>query len=399
MSQDIKKALEIITSGTIQVTPYEDLIQKLQTKKQLTIKFGADPTAPDLHLGHAVVLHKLRQLQDLGHKIIFLIGDYTARIGDPTGRSKTRPPLSGEEIAANAQTYLNQVGKVLDLTQTKVCYNSEWLAKLSFADVIHLCSKVTVAQLAEREDFAQRLKEKTPIGMHEMMYPLMQGYDSVALHADIELGGTDQTFNLLMGRHLQETYGQEPQVIITLPLLEGLDGVRKMSKSYGNYVGLWEQPEGAYGKLMSISDDLMWRYYLLLGEKTATDIEELKQGVANQKLHPMELKKELAFTIIKRFWSADEARNAQQQFESLFQQRDYSAAQEVMLPAETPNPLWIVELLKKLGAITSSSEVKRLIESKAIEIDGTTVTDFKAMIAYKSGMIIKVGKHRIYKLQ
>ena len=399
MSQDIKKAIEIITSGTVQVTPSEDLVKKLQTKKQLTIKFGADPTAPDLHLGHAVVLHKLRQLQDLGHKIIFLIGDYTARIGDPTGRSKTRPALSGEEIAANAQTYLNQVGKVLDLAQTKVCYNSEWLAKLSFADVIHLCSKVTVAQLAEREDFAQRLKDKTPIGMHEMMYPLMQGYDSVALHADVELGGTDQTFNLLMGRHLQETYGQEPQVIITLPLLEGLDGVRKMSKSYGNYVGLWEAAEGAYGKLMSISDELMWRYYLLLGEKNATDVEELKQSVANQKLHPMELKKALAFTIIKRFWSEAEARNAQQQFESLFQQRDYSAAQEVMLPAETPNPLWIVELLKKLGATTSSSEVKRLIESKAIEIDGTTVTDFKAMIAYKSGMIIKVGKHRIYKLQ
>ncbi len=399
MSQDVKKVLEIITSGTIQVTPQEDLIKKLQTKKQLTIKFGADPTAPDLHLGHAVVLHKLRQLQKLGHNIIFLIGDYTARIGDPTGRSKTRPPLSGEEIAANAQTYLNQVGKVLDLAQTKVCYNSEWLAKLSFADVIHLCSKVTVAQLAEREDFAQRLKDKTPIGMHEMMYPLMQGYDSVALHADVELGGTDQTFNLLMGRHLQETYGQEPQVIITLPLLEGLDGVRKMSKSYGNYVGLWEPAEGAYGKLMSISDELMWRYYLLLGEKTASEVEALKQGVANNTLHPMELKKALAFTIIKRFWSETEARNAQQQFEALFQQRDYSAAQEVSLPAETPNPLWIAELLKKLGATTSSSEVKRLIESKAIEIDGTTITDFKAMITYKSGMIIKVGKHRIYKLQ
>ncbi|MFA5306696.1 MAG: tyrosine--tRNA ligase, partial [Candidatus Babeliales bacterium] len=345
MSQDIKKALEIITSGTVQVTPCEDLVKKLQTKKHLTIKFGADPTAPDLHLGHAVVLHKLRQLQNLGHKIIFLIGDYTARIGDPTGRSKTRPPLSGEEIASNAQTYLNQVGKVLDLEQTKVCYNSEWLAKLSFADVIHLCSKVTVAQLAEREDFAQRLKEKTPIGMHEMMYPLMQGYDSVALHADVELGGTDQTFNLLMGRHLQETYGQEPQVIITLPLLEGLDGVRKMSKSYGNYVGLWEAAESAYGKIMSISDELMWRYYLLLGEKTASEVQELKQGVVQQTLHPMELKKTLAFTIIKRFWSADEAQNAQQQFEALFQQRDYSAAQEVLLPPETPNPLWIVELL------------------------------------------------------
>jgi tyrosyl-tRNA synthetase len=399
MADEAKKVLEIITSGTVQVTPHEDLVKKLLSKKQLTVKFGADPTAPDLHLGHAVVLQKLRQLQKLGHKIVFLIGDYTARIGDPTGRSKTRPPLSGEEIAANAQTYLNQVGKILDLTQTHIRYNSEWLAKLSFADVIHLCSKVTVAQLAEREDFAQRLKDKTPIGMHEMLYPLMQGYDSVALHADIELGGTDQTFNLLMGRHLQETYGQEPQVIITLPLLEGLDGVRKMSKSYGNYVGLWEPAEGAYGKLMSISDELMWRYYLLLGDKTSTEVKTLKDGVNEQKLHPMELKKTLAFSIIKRFWSESDAQNAQQHFEALFQQRDYSAAQVVALPEQTPNPIWIVDLLKKLGALSSSSEAKRLIESKAIEIDGTPVTEFKASITYKTGMIIKVGKHRIYKLQ
>jgi tyrosyl-tRNA synthetase len=399
MAHDAKEVLEIITSGTVQVTPHEDLVKKLLSKKQLTIKFGADPTAPDLHLGHAVVLTKLRQLQDLGHKIVFLIGDYTARIGDPTGRSKTRPPLSGEEIAANAQTYLNQVGKILDLAQTHVCYNSEWLAKLSFADVIHLCSKATVAQLAEREDFAQRLKDKTPIGMHEMLYPLMQGYDSVVLHADVELGGTDQTFNLLMGRHLQETYGQEPQVIITLPLLEGLDGVRKMSKSYGNYVGLWEQAEGAYGKLMSISDELMWRYYVLLCGKTTNEVETLKRGVAENTLHPMDLKKTLAFTIIKHFWSETDAQNAQQQFETLFQQRDYSAAREVALPPQTPNPIWIVDLLKALGALASSSEAKRLIESKAIEIDGTAVTDFKASITYKSGMIIKVGKHRFYRLQ
>jgi tyrosyl-tRNA synthetase len=399
MSQEAKKALEIITSGTVQVTPHQDLIKKLSGEKHLIIKFGADPTAPDLHLGHAVVLQKLRQLQKLGHKIIFLIGDYTARIGDPTGRSKTRPALSGEEIAANAQTYLNQVGKILDLTQTEVRYNSEWLAKLSFADVIHLCSKVTVAQLAEREDFAQRLKDKTPIGMHEMIYPLMQGYDSVVLHADIELGGTDQTFNLLMGRHLQETYGQEPQVIITLPLLEGLDGVRKMSKSYGNYVGLWEQADSAYGKLMSISDELMWRYYLLLGGKTVSEVDELKKEVVQQTKHPMDLKKTLAFTIIKHFWSETEAHNAQQQFEALFQQRDYSAAQEVTLPDQTPNPLWIVDLLKRLGALSSSSEAKRLIESKAIEIDSIPATDFKASITYKSGMIIKVGKHRIYKIQ
>jgi tyrosyl-tRNA synthetase len=399
MDSQLAHALTIIKSGTAQTLPEQDLVKKLSRNKPLKIKLGMDPTAPDLHLGHAVVLSKLRQFQDLGHEIIFLIGDYTTRIGDPTGRSKTRPALSDEDITNNAKTYFQQICKVLDATKTKVHYNSEWLSKLSFADVIKLCGKVTVAQLIEREDFSKRLQDKTPIGMHELLYPLMQGYDSVALQADVELGGTDQTFNLMMGRHLQEQHGQEPQVIITMPILEGLDGVQKMSKSYGNYVGLWEAADVAYGKLMSISDELMWRYYLLLCGKTETEIVNMKAMVATNELHPMKLKKEMAFGIIARFWSEKDAHAAQQQFEALFQQKDYSAAKEIDVPANLQNPAWIVDLLKTLGAITTSSEAKRLIESKSIEVDGVAITDFKATVTFTSGMVIKVGKHRIYKIK
>jgi len=395
----LEQACELIKRGTVNVLPSADLVKKLSRGKPLIVKFGADPTAPDLHLGHAVVLNKLRQFQDLGHDVVFLIGDYTTRIGDPTGRSKTRPALTEEEIKKNAQTYFTQVGKVLDPQKTIIRYNSEWLSALSFGDVIKLCAKVTVAQLIEREDFAKRLDEKTPIGVHELLYPLMQGYDSVALKADVELGGTDQTFNLMMGRHLQETFGYEPQVVVTMPLLEGLDGAHKMSKSLGNYVGLWEPADVAYGKLMSISDELMWRYYALLVEKTDAEVVAMQQGVANQQLHPMKLKKEMAFAIVKRYWSEADAAAAQQQFEALFQRQDYSAAQEVDVPAGVANPVWIVELLKALGALQTSSEAKRLIESKAVEVDGVKIDDFKAEIAWKAGMIIKVGKHRIYKIK
>jgi tyrosyl-tRNA synthetase len=392
----LEQACELIKRGTVNVLPEADLAKKLAKGNPLVIKFGADPTAPDLHLGHAVVLNKLRQFQDLGHEVIFLIGDYTTRIGDPTGRSKTRPPLTEDEIKQNAQTYFKQVSKILNPT---IRYNSEWLSPLHFSDVIKLCAKVTVAQLIEREDFAKRLEEKTPIGAHELLYPLMQGYDSVALKADVELGGTDQTFNLMMGRHLQEAFGCEPQVVITMPLLEGLDGVHKMSKSLGNYVGLWEPADAAYGKLMSISDELMWRYYALLVGKTDAEVVAMQQGVANQQLHPMKLKKEMAFAIVKRYWSEAEAATAQEQFEALFQRQDYSAAQEVAVPATVANPVWIVDFLKALGALQSSSEAKRLIESKAVEVDGVKIEDFKAEITWKAGMIIKVGKHRIYKIK
>jgi len=399
MKDDLQEVLELLKSGVDQVLPQEDFEKKLTSKKILKIKLGLDPTAPDLHLGHAVVLNKLKQFQDVGHEVIFLIGDFTARIGDPSGRSKTRPPLSTEEIAINSKTYLAQVGKILDVSKTIVRYNSEWLSKFSFEDILRLAGKVTLARIIERDDFAKRLKDNVSIGFHELFYPIMQGYDSIALHADVELGGTDQTFNLLMGRFLQEQFGQEPQVILTMPLLEGLDGVQKMSKSLGNYVGLWEEADAAYGKLMSISDELMWRYYLLLLDKTKREIEKMKIDVVIGTLHPMKLKKEMAYKIIKKFWSQEDANMAQQKFEALFQKRDYSKATEIKLPTETNNTIWIVELLKLLGAVSTGSEAKRLIESGAVLIDEKQIKDFRAEITWWPEMVVKVGKHRIYKLK
>jgi tyrosyl-tRNA synthetase len=395
---NITETLKIIKNGTVQIVPESELIKKLERNTPLRIKLGMDPTAPDLHLGHAVVLGKMRQLQDLGHEIMFLIGDYTTRIGDPTGRSKTRPTLTEEDIKKNSKTYFEQVSKILDPKKTNIRFNSEWLAQLTFADVLQLAGKVTLARLIEREDFQKRLTEKISIGFHELLYPLMQGYDSVALKADIELGGTDQTFNLLMGRYLQEQYGQEPQVVITMPLLEGLDGVNKMSKSLGNYVGLWEEANNAFGKLMSISDELMWRYYHLLLHKTEDELAIMKTGVQNGTLHPMKLKKELSAGIIAQFWSPKEAEKALQTFEALFQKKDFSKATEVTFPAGIKNPLWVIDFLKQLGAITGTSEGKRLIEGGAVDVDGQKITDFKAEITWQSGTTAKVGKQKFYKI-
>ena len=393
-----QEQIALFTQGTAQVLPEADFIKKISTGRPLQIKLGADPSAADLHLGHAVVLRKMRQFQDAGHEITFLIGDITALVGDPTGKSKTRPVLTAEEVARNAKTYFEQVGKVLDLSKTKIRYNSEWLAKLNFADVLALCSKTTLARIIEREDFAQRLESNSPIGLHELLYPMMQGYDSVALKADIEFGGTDQTFNLLMGRYLQEQYGQEPQVIITMPLLEGLDGVQKMSKSLGNYVGLADDCKIAYGKLMSISDTLMWRYYELLLRKTKTDILAMQADVAAGIQHPLSLKKKMAFDIVEIFWSTAEAQEGQLQFEALFQNKDYSAALEISLPTHLKNPCWIVDLLKELGAVEGSSEAKRLLEAKAVTLNDQLIGDFKAEVIWDHGMIVKVGKKRIYKI-
>ena len=398
MSTDIKETLQILHQGSVDCLPLNGLEKKLASGKKLKIKLGLDPTSPDLHLGHAVVLKKMRQFQYFGHEIIFLIGDYTAKIGDPSGKSKTRPALSDEEIEENAKTYFQQAGRILDPEKVTIEYNSRWLSKLTFSDTIKLCSKVTVARLLERDDFSKRLKNKLPIALHELLYPVMQGYDSVALDADVELGGTDQTFNLLCGRFLQEQFEKEPQVILTMPLLEGLDGVEKMSKSLGNAIGLTEKPEEAYGKLMSISDDLMWRYFSLLLSKTDKEIEALKQDIADQKIHPMSLKKKMAFEVIKEFWSEQEAEKGQNSFEAVFQKKDYSKAKQVTLSPFLDNPAWVVALLKDIGAVKTSSEAKRLIDSKAVTIDGSVVDDFKAEIAWSSGMTIKVGKHRIYTL-
>lgn len=382
--------------GTAQIVPEQEFEKKLASKKRLKIKLGADPTAPGLHLGHAVVLGKMREFQDAGHEVIFLIGDFTSKIGDPSGKSKTRPPLTDAQIQQNMKTYFDQVGKILDPQKLTVRYNSEWLAPLDMADIIKLASKITVAQLIEREDFKNRLANKQPISFHELLYPILQGYDSVALHADVELGGTDQTFNLLMGRVLQEAHGQEPQVVITTPLLEGLDGVQKMSKSLNNAISLNESADQAFGKLMSISDKLMWRYFELLLGKTKEELSQMEERVAAGNLHPMELKKEMARQIVAKYWSAQEADKAFESFEAVFQKKDYSKAQQVVLPKDTANPIWIVEFLKIIGAIKTSSEAKRIIESGGVEVDGESIQDFKAEISWQSGTTIKVGKHRIY---
>lgn len=395
---DISKTLEIIKSGTVLIVPEETLLKKLEQGTRLKVKLGMDPTAPDLHLGHAVVLSKMKQFQDLGHEIIFVIGDFTARIGDPSGKSKTRPPLTEEEIAHNTETYFQQVSKILDPERVVVRFNSEWLDALTSKNIVHLCAHVTVAQLIEREDFKHRIKNDQPISFHELLYPLFQGYDSVVLKADVELGGTDQTFNLLMGRELQERYGQDPQVVITTPLLEGLDGVQKMSKSLGNAIGLNEPANQAFGKLMSIPDTLVWRYLELLLHTSSEEISSLQERIAYGSLHPMALKKSMAYDVIAKYWSKQAADKARSTFESLFQKRDYSKAQEVLLPADLPNPIWIVDFLKALAVVVHSSEAKRLIDAGAVLLDGVAVTDFKARIVWSDGMIVKAGKHKIYKI-
>lgn len=392
------QTIELLKNGTSAIIPLDELQKKLERGIPLKIKLGMDPTAPDLHLGHAVVLSKMRQFQDLGHQAILIIGDFTARIGDPTGKSKTRPPLTDQEIMQNMKTYFDQAGRILDADKLQVRCNSEWLSKLSPQEIIQLLAKVTVARLIERDDFQKRLNANQPIGMHELLYPLMQGYDSVALQSDVELGGTDQTFNNLMGRFLQEQFGQEPQVVITTPLLPGLDGEHKMSKSLGNAIGIAEPADQAFGKLMSLSDTAMWHYFELLLGYPKHEISVLESRVAGGTLHPMELKKQMARDIVAKFWSKEEADKAYKQFEALFQKKDYSQATEVD-GSRFQKSIWIVDFLKELGAISSSSDAKRLIESSAIQIDGKAIMDFKAQVSPLSGMTVKVGKHKFYKIK
>jgi tyrosyl-tRNA synthetase len=390
---------EILRSGTVAIYSEDEFIKALQSGKKLKVKLGADPTAADLHLGHAIVLSKLKQFQDLGHEVIFLIGNFTAQIGDPTGRDKTRPPLDAQAIEHNLRSYFDQVGRILDPAKIRVVYNADWLAPLTNTDIVSLLAKVTLSRIIERDDFQKRIKNNEPVSMHELLYPLFQAYDSVILHADVELGGTDQTFNLLMGRFLQEQYGQKSQIAITMPLLVGLDGVHKMSKSLGNYVGLSEPAHQAFGKLMSMSDDLMWHYFALLLNRTENQIADMQDKIKSGTLHPMTLKKDMAQEIVSRFWSIDEAIAARNQFEAVFQQKDYSQAEEIALPDNCANPIWIVELLKQIGDVKTSSDAKRLIESGAVHLNETAITDFKAMVNWQPGTIIKVGKHRIYKIK
>ncbi len=367
----LDEQLAYLTKGAEEIIRVEDLRAKLErsakTGKPLRVKAGFDPTAPDIHLGHTVLIRKLKHFQDLGHTVIFLIGDFTGLIGDPSGRNVTRPPMTPEEVAANAETYKKQVFKILDPDRTVVDFNSRWLGNLTGRDWITLCSKYTVARMLERDDFSKRMKEQRPVAIHELLYPLAQGYDSVALEADVELGGTDQKFNLLVGRTLQQEYGQTPQVILMMPILEGLDGVQKMSKSLGNYVGINEPPGEMFGKLMSVSDDLMWRYYLLLTDLAPREVEDLKHAVAKGKQHPLETKKALACKIITDFHGADAAAQAQRDWEAQFQKK--GIPEEVRTESlRYFGPIRIATLLDMLQLVSSRAEAARKIKEGAVSI-------------------------------
>jgi len=372
----IDEQIEFLKKGTVDVIREEDLRKKLEraekTGKPLRVKLGLDPTAPDIHVGHTVVIRKLKAFQDLGHTVIFLIGDFTGMIGDPSGKNVTRPPLSREEINVNAETYKRQMFKLLDPEKTELRFNGEWMDKFNAADFIKLCAKTTVKQILERDDFTKRMNEEKPISLHELLYPLVQGYDSVALNADVELGGTDQKFNLLMGRNLQREYAQEPQVIITTPLLEGLDGVNKMSKSLGNYIGIDEPAGEMFGKVMSITDDLMWRYYELLTDLSQSEISNLRSEISNGK-NPRDIKVNLAKLIIRDFHSQDEADAAEEEFVRRFVQKE--VPDEVEIFPVVAGDYDLIDLLLKTGLATSKSEGRRLIEQGGVRINGEKVAN------------------------
>lgn len=387
-----EEQLSIIKRGVSEIIEEEDLFKKLKEGRPLRIKAGFDPTAPDLHLGHTVLLQKLRQFQQLGHEVYFVIGDFTAMIGDPTGRSETRPPLSREEVLENAKTYEHQVFKILDPEKTNIVFNSTWLSGLGTEGIIKLAGKYTVARMLERDDFSKRFREGVPIYIHEFIYPLLQGYDSVFLKADVELGGTDQKFNLLVGRDLQRAFGQEPQVCITLPLLVGLDGVRKMSKSYQNYVAIQEEPESMFGKIMSISDDLMWDYYTLLTDYTEEEIEDFKKN-----LHPMDAKKKLAHFIVERFHGKEQADKALEFFVKTFSEREFPEDAPII---EVPYGLKrrAYELLFELGIESSKNSARRVVEGGGLRINGAKVEDPNQEIEIKEELRLQVGKKRFYRV-
>jgi len=393
LSEGVGRALDITLRGADELLPQDEWVRKLQRSETsgtpLRIKLGLDPTAPDIHIGHTVVLNKMRQLQDMGHTVIFLIGDFTSTIGDPSGRNSTRPPLTREQIEANAQTYYRQASLVLDPSKTEIRYNSEWSDPLGARGMIQLAAKYTVARMMERDDFTKRFKSGQSISVHEFLYPLMQGYDSVALKSDLELGGTDQKFNLLVGRHLQQEYGQEPQCILTMPLLEGLDGVEKMSKSKGNYIGVAEAPNAMFAKVLSISDDLMWRWYTLLSFRSLGEIETLRAEVAGGR-NPKEAKVALAKEITTRFHSAEAAEAAEQ---------DFANRSKGGVPDEIPEltltgaPLGIAQLLKQAGLAPSTSEGNRLIEGGGVRVDSAVISD-KGLKLAAGSYVVQVGKRK-----
>jgi len=382
----------MLSGGAVEVISQAELAEKLKLGRPLRIKLGMDPTAPDLHLGHTITLKKLRDFQRDGHTVIFLVGDFTAMIGDPTGRSETRKPLSREAIAVNAETYRGQAFKILDPALTEVRFNSEWMDGLGVRRLIELAANISVARLLERDDFEKRLAAEEPLFLHELLYPLIQGYDSVALEADIEIGGTDQKFNMLVGRELQRAFKQAPQVVMTMPLMEGLDGERKMSKSLGNYVGITEKPDQMFGKLMRISDPLMARYYHLLTNVTDEEIAGIKSG----KVHPMEAKKRLASMIVEEYHDANAANTARAYFESKFQRREVPTNVPVYRIAED---IWICELMKQLNFAPSNSEARRLLSQGAVRVDGATIKDANFRFVPGEHKVLEVGKRRVARIE
>ncbi|WP_144640300.1 tyrosine--tRNA ligase [Bordetella genomosp. 13] len=394
LSPEVEEALRITRRGCDELLVEEEFARKLARSRDtgvpLRIKLGLDPTAPDIHLGHTVVLNKMRQLQDLGHNVIFLIGDFTATIGDPSGRNSTRPPLTREQIESNAQTYYAQASMVLDPARTEIRYNSEWCDQLGARGIIQLASRYTVARMMEREDFTKRFKGGVPISVHEFLYPLLQGYDSVALKADLELGGTDQKFNLLVGRELQKEYGQAPQCVLTMPLLEGTDGVEKMSKSKGNYIGISEAPDSMFGKLMSISDTLMWRYFELLSFRSLDDIAALRAETENGR-NPRDAKVMLAQEVITRFHSKQAAEDALAAFEARF--RDGAMPEDMPEVSVAGAPMGILRLLREAGLVASSSEAQRNLEQGGVRVDGSRVDD-KSLQLTAGTYVLQVGKRK-----
>ena len=401
----LEKQLEIISRGSVEILPQEELVKKIKksiaTGKPLHIKLGLDPTAPDIHLGHTVVLQKLRQFQELGHNVTIIIGDFTGMIGDPTGKSETRKQLTQEDVLINAETYKTQIFKILDPAKTSVRFNSEWLAPMKFADVIKLAANYTVARMLERDDFQKRFKENLPLSIHEFFYPLMQGYDSVALEADVELGGSDQKFNLLMGRTMQKEYGQEPQIALMMPILEGIDGVQKMSKSLGNYIGINEKPSEMYGKTMSIPDALMLRYFELVTNISIEELKNIAEGIKNASMHPRDIKMRLGREIVKLYHGEATAIDAENEFISVFQKGD--------LPDDIPEfsleknllidgcKMWLPKLMVTVNVANSTSDAKRLIEQGAVKINEIKVTTV-ADVDVTEGMIIRAGKRKFAKI-
>ena len=397
--KSIEEQLELIKRGSVEVISEEELIKKLKEGRPLTIKAGFDPTAPDLHLGHTVLIHKLRQFQQLGHKVVFLIGDFTGMIGDPTGKSETRKSLTRDDVLRNAETYKEQVFKILDPEKTEVRFNSGWMDRMTASDMITLAAKYNVARMLEREDFHKRYKAGQSISIHEFMYPLIQGYDSVALRADVEIGGTDQKFNLLVGRELQRDYGQPPQVVITMPLLEGTDGVNKMSKSLGNYIGITEPPKEIFGKVMSITDELMFRYYELLSHISTQELTSLKDGVKNGTVHPKDAKVTLAKEIVARFHGQAAADHAAEEFSNIFKAGglpDEIEEKEIICEGNECSASVSIALS---GLASSNSEARRLIQQGGVSIDGSKITDINLKLTSGKEYLIQVGKRKFAKVR